>query len=99
MLNLGISFGFLPTLPYWVFIFILFGLVIYAVKMRELFGKIGIVLIIIGGGGNFYSRLVYGGVVDNLSFFGIFYNNIWDYLIAAGVLIILLPRAKPHSDI
>ena len=89
MLNKGVSFGLLPSLPIWLFVVILVCLIIYAVKMRELVGRIGLGMIIVGGIGNLISRIVYGGVVDNLSFFGIFYNNVWDYLIFMGMGIYL----------
>ena len=75
MLNKGVSFGLLPSLPIWLFVVILVCLIIYAVKMRELVGRIGLGMIIVGGIGNLISRIVYGGVVDNLSFFGIFYGK------------------------
>lgn len=58
--------------------------------MRELIGRVGILMIVIGGTGNLISRVKYGGVVDNLSFFGIFYNNVWDYLIFIGIVIYIL---------
>ncbi len=90
MLNKGVSFGLLPSLPIWLFVIILVCLIIYAVKMRELVGRIGLGMIVVGGTGNLISRVVYGGVVDNLSFFGIFYNNIWDYLIFIGIVIYIL---------
>jgi len=95
MINPGISFGLLPGLPNWIFIILILGLGITAVlpaqagKMRELWGRVGIVLIIAGGAGNLVSRSVNGGVVDNLAFFGLFYNNVWDYLIVSGVIVYL----------
>lgn len=85
MINNGVSFGFLPGLPPWHLFLVLVALIIYAVKMRELFERVGVGLIILGGGGNLFSRVLYGGVVDNWSFFGLFYNNVWDWLIAIGV--------------
>lgn len=87
MLNSGVSFGLFPGLTPWILILLLLGLVIYAAKMRELWGRVGIVMIIVGGGMNLVSRIRYGGVVDNLDFFGLFYNNIWDYLIVAGLVV------------
>ena len=89
MLNPGVSFGFFPGLTPWILILLLLGLVIYAVKMRELWGRAGVVMIIVGGAMNLVSRIKYGGVVDNLDFFGLFYNNIWDYLIGVGLAIMI----------
>ncbi len=85
MRNFGSTFGVFPGLPVWVFAIVLAYLLIVAVKMRELWGRIGLFLIIIGGAGNFTSRVLFGAVVDNWNFFGLFYNNIWDYLIVVGV--------------
>lgn len=87
MLNKGIAFGLLTNLPVWIFVLVLLVLVYYAGKMRELWGRVGVVLIILGGVGNLVSRLKYGGVVDNWSFFGLVYNNLADYLIFIGLVI------------
>lgn len=85
MLNTGVSLGLLPGLSLWVYVILLVALVAYALKMRELWGRIGVGLIILGGCGNLANRIMYGGVIDNLSFFGLFYNNIWDWMIGVGV--------------
>ena len=87
MINQGVAFGFLPGLSVWIFGLVLAGLAFYAVKMRELWGRVGVVLIILGGVGNLVSRILYGGVVDNLNFFGLVYNNYADYLIGMGVIL------------
>lgn len=98
MLNRGISFGVWPGIPVWVIVLVLLGLLVYVVvpagagKMRELWGRVGLGLIILGGAGNLVSRLMYGGVIDNLNFFGLFYNNIWDWMIGVGVGIYLFKR-------
>lgn len=90
MLNKGISFGLFGGIPAWVIGLFLIGFVVYAVKMRELWGRVGILLIVIGGAGNLAQRVMYGGVVDNWNFLGLFYNNLWDYVIGAGVAIYLI---------
>lgn len=87
MLNEGVSFGLFQGVPVWVVGLVWVGLLVYAVKMRELWERVGLGLIILGGAGNIISRFWYGGVVDNLNFLGIFYNNVWDYLIGVGVVI------------
>ena len=87
MVNLGVAFGLFPNMSVWLLVLILIGLVIYAGKMRELWGKIGVGIIVIGGVGNLVSRLKYGGVVDNWSLLGLVYNNWADYLIFVGVII------------
>ena len=90
MLNKGISFGFFPGVPPILFGIVLLFLINYALKMRELWERVGIWLIVVGGGGNLVNRFMNGGVVDNLNFFGIFHNNVWDYLIAVGLVVYLI---------
>lgn len=87
MLNKGVSFGFLSGVSVWILGIVWVGLLIHALKMRELWERIGMGMILIGGGGNILSRILYGGVVDNLSLFGLLYNNLWDYLIFFGLVI------------
>lgn len=87
MLNEGISFGVMQGIPVWVVGVVWICLFVYAGKMRELWERVGVILILVGGAGNIISRIVYGGVVDNLSFFGVLHNNVWDYLIFAGLVV------------
>lgn len=90
MLNQGVSFGIFQGIPVWVVGLVWMGLFLYAVKMRELWERVGVILILMGGAGNIISRVMYGGVVDNLRFFGLFYNNIWDWIIGIGVVIYII---------
>ena len=90
MLNKGISFGFLPGISNVLIGVVIVSLVIYALKVRELIVKLALGLMIIGGTGNLYQRVVYGGVVDNLNFFGLFYNNFFDYLIVGGAVVLII---------
>jgi len=87
MLNQGVSFGLFYGIPVWLIGLIWISLLIYALKMRELWERIGVGIILAGGFGNIISRLVHGAVVDNFNFFGLLYNNVWDYIIFFGVLI------------
>jgi signal peptidase II len=89
MLNRGVSFGLLPGISNILIGVVIVSLVIYAVKVRELIGRLGLGLMIIGGLGNLYQRVMYGGVVDNLNFFGLFYNNVFDYLIVGGAVVLI----------
>lgn len=95
MLNKGISFGFLPGISNILIGAVIVVLIFYALKVRELIVKIGLGLMITGGMGNLYLRVMYGGVVDNLNFFGLFYNNVFDYLIVGGVVLIVIHLARP----
>jgi signal peptidase II len=98
MLNQGISFGLLQGIPVWVVGLVWICLFVYAVKMRELWGRVGVGLMLLGGAGNMVSRVWYGGVIDNLSFFGLFYNNVWDYLIFIGIVIYIWNNAFLSHD-
>ncbi len=89
MLNRGVSFGLLPGISNILIGVVIVALVIYALKMRELIGRVGLGLMIVGGMGNLYERIVYGGVIDNLNFFGLFYNNVFDYLIVGGAVVLI----------
>ena len=87
MINTGVSFGFLSGVSVWVVGLVWICLFVYAGKMRELWERVGVIFILVGGAGNIISRVVYGGVVDNLSFFGVLHNNVWDYLIFVGLVV------------
>lgn len=94
MLNRGVSFGLWPGISNFIIGFILVSLIVYAVKVRELIVRLGLGLMIVGGSGNLYERIVYGGLRDNLNFFGLFYNNVWDYLIVGGVVVYLVAKSS-----
>ncbi|MFZ2199579.1 MAG: signal peptidase II [Microgenomates group bacterium] len=95
MLNRGVAFGLWPGISNLIIGSVLIALMVYAVKVRELIVRLGLGLMIMGGAGNLYGRIVYGGVRDNLNFFGLFYNNVWDYLIVGGAVICLFYLARP----
>ncbi len=87
MLNNGIAFGWAQGIPNWVGILVLFLLLLCAVKTREIIGRVGMVLMIVGGFVNTYQRFSVGYVVDNLPMFGLGYNNLADYLIFFGLVL------------
>ncbi len=87
MVNSGIAFGLLTGLSWWVGLVGLVVLLVIAVKVRELLGRVGLTLIIIGGAINTYQRARTGYVIDNLPMFHFGYNNFADYLIFFGVLV------------
>lgn len=77
------------NIPLWIVVVVWICLLVCAVKMRELWERVGVGMVLVGGAGNLASRVWYGGVVDNWSFFGLFYNNVWDWIIGVGVVIYL----------
>ncbi len=87
MINEGVAFGLFPEISVYVIGVVIIGLIIVAVKMRELWAKRGLGLMIIGGVMNMLSRIRYGGVRDDWSFFGLVYNNLADYLIVIGLVV------------
>lgn len=87
MVNRGISFGWWQGIPVWVVIAVLGVVVVFFVKARRRWERVGLGLVMIGGGGNIVQRLVYGGVVDPLRLGPYLSNNVWDYLIALGVVV------------
>jgi len=108
MLNKGITLGLFPGISIyliaglWCLYFIYNFLQIRAGKMRELSERVGAFLILVGGAGNIVSRIFYGGVVDNFNFFGLMNNNIWDYFIGGGVIMMIYhefskQRANPSK--
>ncbi len=93
MQNNGIAFGWAQGIPNWIGILTLCLLILCAVmpthagKTREIIGRVGIVLMIVGGLVNTHQRLTVGYVVDNLPMFGLGYNNLADYLIFFGLVV------------
>lgn len=87
MINKGIAFGWWQGVPVWVGVVGLIALLLVAVKTRELWGRVGILLMLIGGGVNTLQRYLYGGVLDDLPMFGLGYNNLADYLIFFGIVL------------
>ena len=86
-MNTGIALGVWPEIPIWVVIVAFGVLFVCALKTRELWGRVGVLLILIGGGINTYQRLIFGGVVDNYQMLGVGYNNFADYLIFFGLVV------------
>lgn len=91
VINTGISFGVLisSNIIYFTLISILF-IWLYKEQMW---------LILAGGLANLVSRFVWGGVVDYWNFYGLFSNNLADWMIGIGVVIYLIPRARQASPL
>lgn len=87
MINKGISFAFWQNIPWWIVALFLLVVVVFLVFERQKLAKLALIFIVTGGMFNLWQRLLYGGVVDNLSFFGLLYNNLADYLIMFGLFL------------
>jgi lipoprotein signal peptidase len=87
MLNKGISFGVFPGIS-WLVVAFFWLLVLYMLwRSKGYLEKIGLTLILVGGGSNLLFRYLVGGVVDNWSLAGMLYNNLADYLIVIGLVV------------
>ncbi len=79
VINQGISLG-IEMWSEWLF-WILIAVVFIWLYRNKMW------LILAGGAANALSRIVWGGVVDYWNFLGLFYNNLADYMIVAGLLL------------
>lgn len=79
VINQGMSLGIemWSEVVFWTLIAVIF---VWLYKQRMW-------LILAGGAANTLSRIIWGGVVDYWSFFGLFYNNLADYMIVVGLFI------------
>lgn len=81
-INPGVSFGI--EVPSGL---IYLALILVGVKFcQEREQRMPLGLIMAGGVSNLLSRIMYGGVGDYLSWGGVLYNNLADYLIVFGVV-------------
>lgn len=87
MLNEGIAFGVWQGVPLLVVGVALVCVGVFALKTRELWERIGLGIMAIGGSWNFVQRLRYGYVIDPWSFGSLGYNNLADYLIFFGLVV------------
>lgn len=88
VINKGISFGWLGSLPSWVMVGILVILLISL--LTTAINSPGGCLIIIGGAVNLFDRIKFGGVRDYWKLGLGIYNNLNDWIIAIGVVWLLI---------
>jgi len=88
VINRGISFGWLGSLPGWMMVGILGGLLIGLLTTAN--NSPGWCLIIIGGAVNLLDRIKFGGVRDYWKLGLGIYNNLNDWIIAIGVVWLLI---------
>lgn len=98
-INPGISFSLsFPNVVYFIVsiilicVFLFLFLQIPHSKFRPTLikYKLPILLILTGGFSNLIDRVIYGGVVDYINFFGVLYNNLSDFLIIVGLLFVAI---------
>ncbi len=89
VINQGFSFGVLMGSE-WVFWIILSVLFVWLYRHKMW-------MILAGGAANVVSRIVWGGVVDYWNFFGIFHNNLADWMIVGGMVMYVSQRKNYPS--
>lgn len=94
-LNTGISFSFLPTLP-WRSILPIFVFILLGVLFKK--SSYGLALLIGGGISNLIDRIVRGGVVDFIDLKIIPVFNMADLFISLGSIILLIEIIKGELD-
>lgn len=90
VINSGVSFG-IKMGSEWVvwMLWLVFFVWLYRQKMW---------LVAAGGAANLVSRVVWGGVVDYLPFFGLFTNNLADYMIVGGVVLAVISSLSRNQS-
>jgi len=83
--NYGVSFGMMKNMEVMI---VLLNVILLAYIWLNL--KLELALIWVGGMGNMVDRLKMGYVRDYWNFSGWFYNNIYDWLIAIGLLLLII---------
>lgn len=78
VINQGVSFGVKIGSEWWIWIVYMF-LFVWLYRQK-------IWLVLAGGVANAVSRIVWGGVVDYFSFYGLFSNNLADWMIVVGTV-------------
>ena len=90
-LNEGMSFGL--EIGGWQFLIMLLvlGISYHLFKERK-----GIIWFYMGGMANLVDRAIYGGVRDYWNFFGLWVNNINDWVIFVGMVILIVELWKEN---
>jgi len=87
--NSGVSFGQLSGIRVNWILFVLTILTSYALKCK--LHNLGLLYVIIGGLGNFFTRVLFGSVWDYITVYGLpFWFNISDVLITIGIVSYIL---------
>lgn len=90
VINQGFSFG-VKMGTEWIFWLILSIVFVWLYRQKMW-------LILAGGVANGVSRIVWGGVVDYWSFYGLFSNNLADWMIAVGVVFYAIQYIHGNTD-
>ena len=93
-LNKGISFGGLSEKGVWVGIF---SALVVVCLLKIFRAKYGAVVMAAGAWANLIDRCLYSGVRDYCNFLGLFWNNINDWVIGWGMVILLIEIWKENT--
>lgn len=90
VINQSVSFGVKIGSEWWIWaVYMLLFVWLYRQKIW---------LVLAGGVANVVSRIVWGGVVDYFSFYGLFSNNLADWMIAVGVVFYAIQYIHANTD-
>jgi lipoprotein signal peptidase len=67
---------------------VFFTILYFKFIQRSRAGDTGLIIFLVGTGGNLVERISFGCVGDHINFFGIFYFNVWDLLVSLGIILI-----------
>ena len=91
--NCGLFINLIPWSPF-VSLIVALGLLVftglYLRKNVKVLSLMGVSSLLIGGLGNMAQRYQTGCVVDFLNFFGLFYYNVFDLFVDAGLTLLLI---------
>jgi len=90
VINQGFAFG-IKMGTEWIF-WIALSIVFVWLYQKKMW------LVLAGGVANAVSRIVWGGVVDYWNLFGLFSNNLADWMIAGGVILYAIQYIYGHPD-
>ncbi|MFC1621789.1 signal peptidase II [Patescibacteria group bacterium] len=78
-----------PSLPFVVALVVFFTFYVLYTQER-IVSKVGAVLVLLGGVGNFYQFFSTGCVLDNIAFLEILYFNVFDVVISCGLIAVAI---------
>lgn len=93
-LNSGASFG---SFEGGGVILLVLNLVFIGILLKFFGTKLGAFLMVAGAVGNIMDRVLFGAVRDYWDFLGLFWNNLNDWFIALGMLILLIEIWKENT--
>lgn len=99
VLSFGMPISRVPLITLSFVILTIFVGMLFQTLRQKAYGKaLGLLFILAGGITNTLNRLIFGCVHDFLPFFGLFQNNIADWLITIGTVILIISLFQKHPQ-